>query len=67
MSLPLPEEEGAYIFLMKQVSVSRNLKVIKKMCTFEVHLCPAHKVFRDRMTKKCMQFHVSFLSEADEM
>jgi hypothetical protein len=24
---------------MKQVPVSRNLKVIKKMCTFEVHLC----------------------------
>jgi hypothetical protein len=22
-------------------------------------LTPAHKVFRDRMTKKCMQFHVS--------
>ena len=37
--LPLPEEEGAYIFGMKQVPVSRNLKVIKKMCTFEVHLC----------------------------
>ena len=32
-------EEGAYIFWMKQVPVSRNLKVIKKMCTFEVHLC----------------------------
>ena len=30
-------------------------------------LTPAHKVFRDRMTKKWMQFHVSFLSEADEM
>ena len=29
-------------------------------------LTPAHKVFRDRMTKKWMQFYVSFLSEADE-
>ena len=29
-------------------------------------LTPAHKVFRDRMTKKCMQFNF-FLSEADEM
>ena len=37
--LPLPVEEGAYIFWMKQVPVSRNLKVIKKMCTFEVQLC----------------------------
>ena len=27
----------------------------------------SHKVFRDMMTKKCMQSHVSFLSEADEM
>ena len=34
-----PSGEGAYIFWMKQVPVSRNLKVIKKMCTFEVHLC----------------------------
>ena len=29
-------------------------------------LTPAHKVFRDMMTKKWMQFYVSFLSEADE-
>ena len=32
----------------------------KKRCRAVLQrLTPAHKVFRDRMTKKCMQFHVS--------
>ena len=32
---------------------------IKTMQSCSSMLTPAHKVFRDRMTKKCMQFHVT--------
>jgi hypothetical protein len=54
-------------FFMARLSILQLRLTLTPLFTTTKDPTPAHKVFRDRMTKKWMQFHVSFLSEADEM